>query len=318
MALFRILIAAVRHPVKFVTGFRRTRKDLPSCLNDPSLGDHGYVHLEDVRLHYVACGDESKPLMLCLHGFPEFWYSWRYQIKEFSKDFRVVAVDQRGYGDSDKPKGYKNYTYDKLADDIKQLIPALGYSNCVLLSHDWGGAVAWYFASRYPELVDKLIVSNCPHPGTFQKYARSHFSQFKKSWYMYFFQVPFVPEFVFRSFDLKFFNALFKSVKNNEITAEVVEAYKYTFSQPGAFTGPINYYRAAFSSSSRPCKTKIKMPTLVIWGDPDMALDTELAELSGEYATNLTVKIIHDSNHFVLFDRPKEFNKAVREFLKRN
>ncbi|XP_053405218.1 epoxide hydrolase 4-like isoform X1 [Mercenaria mercenaria] len=316
LVLIRTFITFVRSPVKFVSGtFFNKRKVMPTCLNDPSLGNHGFIHLEEVKLHYVACGDESKPLMLCLHGFPEFWYSWRYQIREFSKDYRVVAIDQRGYADSDKPSGYKNYTYEHLTNDIKQLIPALGYSSCTLLSHDWGGAVAWQFASRYPELVDKLVVCNCPHPGTFQKYVRGHWSQFKKSWYMYFFQVPWVPELAFRANDLSFFNRVFKAFKNNKPSDEDIEAYKYTFAQKGALTGPINYYRAAFSSSIRPCKTKINIPVLVVWGDPDEALNTELAELAGEYVTNLTVKVIRNSNHFVNVDRPNECNAVIREFL---
>ncbi|KAL4227810.1 Epoxide hydrolase 4 [Mactra antiquata] len=316
--MLRLLITSLFKPIKFVKStFINNRKVMPKCLNDPSLGNHGFLQLEDVKIHYVACGDEGKPLMLCLHGFPEFWFSWRYQMLEFKKDYRVVAVDMRGYGESDKPSNKQDYAYNKLSGDVKQMVEALGYSSCTLMSHDWGGAVAWQVVSQYPEIIDQLVVCNCPHPGTFQKYLRTSWTQMKKSWYMYFFQVPFVPELVFRSNDLVFFDRLMGSIKNTKQTQEVVEAYKYVYSKPGALRGPINYYRAAFSSMNRPNPKMVDVPTLVVWGDPDMALNTELAYLAKKYVSNLTVKVIKNSNHFVMLDRPAEVNAAVREFLQK-
>ncbi|KAH3834325.1 hypothetical protein DPMN_107648 [Dreissena polymorpha] len=290
---------------------------MPACLNNPSLGNHDFVHLEDVRLHYVASGQEGKPLMLLLHGFPEFWFSWRYQIPEFKKDYRVVAVDMRGYGDSGKPGKKKDYAIGNLSKDIYQLIQALGYKKCVLVGHDWGGAVAWNFAYSYTDMVEKLVIVNSPHPISFAKYLRTHFSQLKKSWYMMFFQVPFVPEFMFSMNDFAAFEAISKSLRNNPPSDDEVEAYKYAFSQPGALTGPINYYRAAFSKQTKYERAaKLKVPTLVIWGEPDKYLETNLAHEAKNYVENMTVKIIPDSSHFVLLDRPKEVNAAVREFLK--
>lgn len=314
---FILMLRFIRHPIKFITGTFFTTREAPACLKDPSLGTHGYIHLQDVKLHYVACGDQSKPLMLCLHGFPEFWYSWRYQIREFSKDYRVVAVDQRGYGESDKPSGKVNYTTDKLAADIKQLIPALGYESCVLLGHDWGGAVAWHVATSYPDMVDKLIVFNCPHPGVFQKYIKTHRSQAKKSWYMMFFQVPIIPELLIMSFDLEAMEKMMKSIKNAKTTPEDVEAYKYNFSHKGGITGPVNWYRAAFSY---PIKlgskgNKLTKPTLIIWGKPDHYLEEGMAPLAADYVTNLTVKYIENTNHFVQMDKPEECNRIMREFL---
>ncbi|XP_052796397.1 epoxide hydrolase 4-like [Mya arenaria] len=315
---FSIFVQFVKGPIKFIklnVLKLKKRNVMPPCLNDPSLGNHDFVHLEDIRLHYVASGDEGKPLMLFLHGFPEFWYSWRFQIREFRKDYRVVAVDMRGYGDSDKPKGKDNYTVQKLAGDIKQLIPALGYEKCFLVAHDWGGIVAWNFASNYPELVEKLVVCNCPHPAIFAKYMRSNFAQFKKSWYMMFFQIPVLPEFLLGMNDCSSFEALLgKWMPNNKPSSDDIDAYKYTFSPRESRTGPINYYRAALSNEVQ-YKKKISAPTLVIWGDPDKALDTEMAELSGEYVKNMKVKVIKNSSHFVITDRPKETNAAIRQFI---
>ncbi|WAQ98830.1 EPHX4-like protein [Mya arenaria] len=252
----------------------KKRNVMPPCLNDPSLGNHDFVHLEDVRLHYVASGDEGKPLMLFLHGFPEFWYSWRFQIREFRKDYRVVAVDMRGYGDSDKPKGKENYT------------------KCFLVGHDWGGTVAWNFASNNPELVEKLVVCNCPHPATFAKYMGSHFSQ-----YMLFFQIPMLPEFLIGMNDCASFDGLGEWVPNNKPTPDDIEAYKYTFSTRESRTCPVNYYRAAFNSENR-CKNII-VPTLIVWGDPDKAFNTEMAELCRENVEDLKVKVIANSSHYV-------------------
>jgi pimeloyl-ACP methyl ester carboxylesterase len=123
--------------------------------------------------------------MLLLHGFPEFWFSWRYQLKEFSKGYHVVAVDMRGYGDTDKPPNKTDYHMELLVQDIAELIPALGYSSCILGAHDWGGGVAWSVTMKYPELVDRLIIMNCPHPKVFGKYARGNFRQLFKSWVLY-------------------------------------------------------------------------------------------------------------------------------------
>ena len=124
--------------------------------------EHNFIKTNGVNLHYVSQG--SGKLMLMLHGFPEFWYSWRHQIREFAADYRVVAVDLRGYNDSDKPKDIEAYAMSELIADVQGIISALGYENCILVAHDWGGAIAWNFAYAYPAMVEKLIVLNLPHP----------------------------------------------------------------------------------------------------------------------------------------------------------
>ncbi|XP_046366745.2 epoxide hydrolase 4-like [Haliotis rufescens] len=189
-----VLIRMVFVGVKYRGKISWKRYDMPDCLRDPALGTHNYAHLEHIRLHYVAAGDEDKPLMLMVHGLPEFWFSWRYQIREFKKDYRVVAIDQRGYSESDAPSGVNSYNLGELANDIKQLIPALGYKSCIMVGHDWGAGTAWTVAGMYPELVDKLIVMNFPHPLSFPKYVATHMSQFKRSWFQFFFSVPLLPE----------------------------------------------------------------------------------------------------------------------------
>jgi pimeloyl-ACP methyl ester carboxylesterase len=299
----------------------------PSCLDDPLLGTHGYLHLEEVRIHYVASGPEDKPLLLLIHGFPEFWYSWRYQIREFQKDYRVVAIDQRGYGDSDKPKGIDAYTMKVLLSDVKQVIAALGYKSCTLVAHDWGGAVAWAFGRLYPDLVDKLIVMNCPPVPIFQKVLRLDKKQFKMSWYIFLFQLPYLPELYFKHknydlIDIAFAGLTtrthaFSSAMVKPVTQEDAAAYKYTFSQPGAVTPPINYYRAIMRRRDKGTLYDIKytMPVLLIWGCQDIALSSAIPDLVEKENPNITVKRIAEAGHFVQMDAPDVVNSIMREWL---
>ncbi|KAK3601193.1 hypothetical protein CHS0354_004393 [Potamilus streckersoni] len=318
--ILHLVLSFMKGPITFVKDFFKKRDVMPSCLNDPGLGSHEFVHLKEVRLHYVANGNKKKPLMLLVHGFPEFWYSWRYQLREFRKQYRVVAIDQRGYGDSDKPSGVKNYSTEKLTGDIKQLISALGYSRCVLVGHDWGGAVACHFAMCNPEMVEKLIILNCPHPAIFASYMRKNLEQFRKSWYMMFFQVPVLPEIAFWANDFKLLESILLGekggVQSQETTAADIEAYKYCFSSKGSVTNPLNYYRAAFRYPLDKKNIRlIEKPTMIIWGCPDVALNQELAPLAGKLVPDLTIKYIEDASHWIQQDRPNEVNKFIWEFL---
>ncbi|XP_046366749.2 epoxide hydrolase 4-like [Haliotis rufescens] len=311
---FALFALFVRHPIAFFS--RKKRDVMPSVLNDPDLGTHGYVHLEEVKIHYVAQGDETKPLMLFVHGFPEFWYSWRYQLREFKKDYRVVAIDLRGYGDSDKPSGISNYNISKMVADLKQLIPALGYKSCVLVAHDWGGAIAWTFTAMHPELVDKLIMMNCPPLDAFRSYMEKSLAQFKKSWYVFFFQVPFLPEWSLRLNDMWALEGILTG-RQYGVTTEIdeIEAYKYAFSRPGVATASINYYRALtrFPPSKTP---KISCPVLTIWGCKDAFLEKALGAAGNTVADNYTVKYIEEASHWVMMDTPDQVNKHMTEFLK--
>ncbi|XP_060073872.1 epoxide hydrolase 4-like [Ylistrum balloti] len=318
-----LLWRCIRHPFLFFKEEtnKKKRDVMPACLNDPTLGTHGFIHLEHVKLHYVSNGDESKPLMLLIHGFPEFWYSWRFQLRAFSKDYRVVAIDQRGYSESEKPNGYSNYSVDKLVSDIKQLIPALGHRSAVVVGHDWGGAVAWAFAMRHQDMVDKLIVLNCPHPSTFRNYLRQHFEQFKRSWYMFLFQIPHLPEYIMSRDDYRSIKEMFTGkrggVKVGTVSEDDLEAYKYAFSRPGGFTGPLNFYRSAMKSNMLTVTNvpKIQKPTLIVWGCKDMALCEELPALAKDYVTNLTIQYIQDASHWVQMDTPDIVNEHMRDFL---
>uniref|UniRef100_A0A1A8L4R7 Epoxide hydrolase 4 n=1 Tax=Nothobranchius pienaari TaxID=704102 RepID=A0A1A8L4R7_9TELE len=300
------------------------RETPPACLNDTSLGTHCYVRIKEsgLRFHYVAAGERGKPLMLFLHGFPEFWFSWRYQLREFKSEFRVVAVDMRGYGESDLPLSTENYSFDYLVTDVKDIVEYLGYNRCCLVGHDWGGTIAWLFAIHYPEMVTKLIVLNCPHPSVFTDYALRHPSQLLKSSHFFFFQLPCFPELMLSINDFKALKALFTSRntgigrKGRWLTAEDLEAYLYALSQPGALTGALNYYRNVFSSL--PLNHKyVRSPVLLLWGERDAFLEQEMAEACRLYIRNhFRLNIISGASHWLQQDQPDIVNTLIWTFLK--
>ncbi|GMR62949.1 hypothetical protein PMAYCL1PPCAC_33144 [Pristionchus mayeri] len=301
--------------------FAKKSHKIPEKLIDDY--DHKFVKLSGVRLHYVEEGDMTKPLLLFVHGFPEFWYSWRYQIKHFAKTHHVVAIDQRGYGDSDKPEGVENYSAKVLAQDIQEVIKQLGHEKAILVGHDWGGAVAWFTALIYPEVVSKLIIMNCPHPGAYEKVMRAVKSQILKSWYIGFFQTAWLPEITIGLDDYWALDVAFRSkfagLKNQQnFTDEDAEAWKATFSQKGALTPPINYYRALVRGRDEAVDiiNRVAKPsTLIIWGEEDPFLAIECAEYSQKMCQKAKVAYVPGSSHWVQQDKPEEVNKIMEEFL---
>jgi epoxide hydrolase 4 len=277
---------------------------------------HCYLKTNGIKLHYVT--DGSGELMLMLHGFPEFWYSWRHQIKEFSEDYKVVALDLRGYNDSDKPAEPSAYVMSELLADVKGAIEALGYGTCILVAHDWGGAIAWQFAYAYPEMVSKLIVMNLPHPAKFSEGLRTP-QQLLKSWYIFFFQIPFLPEWCFAFNDYGAIASAFTSwaIDKSAFTKADIEAYKDAAAKRGALTGMINYYRNILQTGVMNARNweAIEIPTLMIWGENDAALGKELTYGTDAYVKDLTLKYIPNCSHWVQQEKPKLVNKYMREFL---
>ncbi|ESO07815.1 hypothetical protein HELRODRAFT_75829 [Helobdella robusta] len=301
----------------------KARSDRPEVLTNNEYGEHKYVLLKKSRmkLHCVVSGPVNGPLLLFVHGFPEFWYSWRHQIKKFMKTHRVVAIDMRGYGESDKPHGILNFTIDKLVADLIELINELGYKECSLVAHDWGGAVAWCAAAHHPDIIKQLIILNCPHPLAFRMHIKSSFGQLFKSWYMFFFQLPLLPIVSLQMNDLSFIEDILTKkpfgCHAGAFTGEDIEAFKYTFAEYSDLCGPVNYYRAAmrYSSLSLEPLNKIKVPTLIIWGTEDQALDTELADKSKEFCDLCIVKYVEGASHWVQQDNPDDVNSLIECFL---
>lgn len=277
---------------------------------------HEYINTNGIKLHYVTQGD--GPLMLMLHGFPEFWYSWRHQIPEFAKDYKVVALDLRGYNESDKPQEQSAYTMSELVKDVEGVIQGLGYDRCVLVGHDWGGAIAWCFAYAHPEMVERLIVLNLPHPAKFAQGLRTP-QQLMRSWYTFFFQIPALPELLLQSFDYQIIgNALTgMAVNKNAFTSADIEAYKDAVAKRGALTAMINYYRNAFTGIMQREWSMLDVPTLMIWGEQDTALGKELTYGTEEYVRDFQIRYIPDCSHWVQQEQPELVNQYMREFLVR-
>jgi epoxide hydrolase 4 len=280
---------------------------------------HGYAHINGVRLHYVTQGE--GPLLVLLHGFPEFWYSWRHQIPELAKYFKVVAPDLRGYNESDKPAGVANYRVDVLTADVMSLIRAFGEEKAVIVGHDWGGGIAWVFAAVYQQAVEKLIVMNCPHPGPFQKHLRTSRRQLRRSWYMFFFQIPWLPELGIRLNANRFVDQAFRgmAIRKEAFPDEELKKYVEAIRKPGAATAAINYYRAAFRETMRKGErqfAKITCPTLLIWGEEDSALGKELTyDMEPYFTDRFEIKYIPQCSHWVQQEQPELVNRYMLEFL---
>src|SRR5947199_87739 len=238
----------------------------------------GYAEVGDQTLHYVEAGD--GPLIVLLHGFPEFWFAWRRQIESLvAAGFRVVAPDTRGYNLSSKPDDFKDYGVDLLADDIRGLIGELGEESAKLVGHDWGGSIAWTVAMNHPEVVDRLAILNAAHPRRLQE-GLHHPSQLRKSWYFFFFALPGLPEDVVHARDWHFFRHFLHDA-SPPYTPEEIERYEEAWSQPGAAAGMINYYRASVRQSQKEAAAKLRpisAPTLAITGERDSYLGSDPAD----------------------------------------
>jgi epoxide hydrolase 4 len=286
-------------------------------IHQPPSWTHGYLKTNGVRLHYVTQGE--GPLMLMLHGFPDFWYVWRQQIPAFASEYKVVAADLRGYNESEKPAAREDYQISTLVEDIKGIIQGLGYERCILVGHDWGGAIAWRLADRYPELLEGLIILNMPHPARFLEGLKT-LPQLLKSWYIFLFQLPLVPEWLLSRRNFKPLVQLLEqtSVSSTASSPEDREAYRLAVAQPGALTAMLNYYRNLFQRSDENYDWQtIQTPTLLIWGENDVALGKELTFWMEPYVKNLTLRYIPSCGHWVQREQPQLVNQYIRQWLTR-
>lgn len=290
---------------------------------------HEYAEVNGVKLHYVSNG--SGKLMMFLHGFPEFWYEWKNQLAEFGKDHLAVAPDMRGYNLSSKPESLEAYQIEHLIEDVRALAEHLGYRKFTLIAHDWGGAVAWMFALKYPEYLEHLIIINMAHPAIFIKELSENPDQQQASQYMIVFRSP-EAEAILSSdnYGSLVQNILGEGLKQGYFTEEDKVAYLEAWSQPGALTGGLNYYRAAKVGPLVTEEDKqavsllmqtvtdyiVKVPTLVIWGEQDPYLLVGNLKGLSDHVTNLTLKTISDGTHWVIHEKVDLINSYIREFIK--
>ena len=296
---------------------------------------HEYADVNGVRLHYARAG--NGPLIVFLHGFPEFWYEWKNQLAEFSRDHTAVAPDLRGYNLSSKPADLSAYQMPQLVEDVRaltsELMKSTGGSTFTLVAHDWGGVVAWVFAALHPEMLDKLVIVNAPHPTIFGRLLQKDAAQQKASGYMLMFRGPQAEATLSaNSYALLTSMVLGDGLKAGTVTEADKAAYVEAWSQPGALTGGLNYYRAAgvgpptatpatsTETTSVPAAAPapalvVRVPTLVIWGEKDTALLTGNLDGLDEVVTKLTIRRVPDGTHWIVREKPADVNRLIREFL---
>jgi pimeloyl-ACP methyl ester carboxylesterase len=270
----------------------------------------------------VEQGNAGNPVIIFLHGFPEFWYGWQKQIDFFAaKGYRVIVPDQRGYNLSSKPKGLSSYQVTSLAEDIIELIRTTGQNKVYLVGHDWGGAVVWAIVYLHPELLHKVAILNMPHPRVFMKTVRTNISQMIKSWYIGFFQLPGISEKFLSLFKYRMMqNSLLRTSLPGTFSPADIQMYRQAWQQPGALHSMIKWYRAAmryknpFSSGLQ----QVEIPLLLIWGKKDKFLQHEMAQKSLNYCRNGQLHMIGDATHWLHHEKSTEVNELIYHFINVN
>jgi pimeloyl-ACP methyl ester carboxylesterase len=275
---------------------------------------------EGVRLHAVAAGATDAPVAVLLHGFPEFWYGWHQQIAPLAAaGFRVIVPDQRGYNRSSKPRGVRWYALRELTSDVLAIANQLGQQKIFLAGHDWGAAVAWSAALTYPERIAMLAILNVPHPSVMRRYLLSDWRQMRRSWYMFFFQIPFLPEALFSANNFGMgASTLEHSSRAGTFTADDLRQYREAWSQPGALTAMIHWYRAAFRFRAHFADRTVRVPTRILWGERDRFLAFEMAKASLRYCSNGEVISFPEASHWLQHEEPARVAELLIEFFRRS
>ncbi|MEC4719386.1 alpha/beta hydrolase [Noviherbaspirillum sp. CPCC 100848] len=280
-----------------------------------------------MRLHYASAGEKGKPLLLFVHGFPEFWYEWEAQLREFGGDYYAVAPDLRGFNLSSMPADLSAYKAKHIVEDLRLLASSLGYEKFVMVAHDWGGAIAWNFAIALPQLLQKLIIVNAPHPYLFMRALAQDPSQRKSSAYMNWLRAE-GSEAALAKNEFKLVESLLTSLGQSPtpwFTDEVRAQYHACWSR--GLTGGVNYYRASplhpptddhpgpLKLELDPENFRIKVPTRVIWGEQDTALPKSLLDGLEGMVDDLKVERIPEGSHWVIHEQPQRINRLIRDFL---
>jgi pimeloyl-ACP methyl ester carboxylesterase len=274
-----------------------------------------------LRFHVAACG-EGERLALCLHGFPECWYSWRHQMPLLAElGYRVWAPDLRGYGESDKPVGLREYAIERLLGDVAALIDASGSRSTTLIAHDWGAIIAWYFAIRRIRPLERLAIMNVPHPFAALPAIRT-WKQFIRSWYVLFFQLPWLPERLLGARSQRAIGEAFRRscVNPEHFPDAVLEVFRQAAARPGALTAMLNYYRAFIRGGGATRQKRlgprtIETPTLMLWGEQDVALTRETTYGTAAFVSDLTLRYLPQASHWVQQDAPETVNRMLRAWL---
>jgi epoxide hydrolase 4 len=271
-----------------------------------------------ITLNVAEAGPDDGPLVILLHGFPEFWYGWRSQIGALaSAGYRVLAPDQRGYNTSDKPSGVASYSLDTLVEDVVGLMDAKGRDKATVIGHDWGGIVAWGAIARHPSRFDRAVILNAPHPVAMLRELKGNFGQLLKSWYTLFFQIPWLPERMLKRADFRWLvRGMERSSRSGTFQPADFERYKDAWSKPKALTSMVHWYRAGFRVKHQPySEPLIKVPTLMIWGAKDHFLGQGVARSSYALCERAHLEWIDEATHWVQHEEPERVNRLILDFL---
>lgn len=270
-----------------------------------------------IVLHAVVSGPKDGPAVVLLHGFPEFWYGWRKQIEPLAAaGFRVIVPDQRGYNLSSKPSGVASYALTELVSDVIAIADQLGQQKILLAGHDWGAAVAWTTALLHPGRIAKLAILNVPHPSVMRRHVYTRLSQTLRSWYIFFFQVPWLPEAFLSAFNFRAAaRSLQESSRPGAFSAEDLAQYRAAWSQPGALTGMINWYRAAVRYRIPFPNRIVRVPTRILWGERDRFLLAEMARESLRYCANGELFTFAQASHWLQHEEPRKVSDMLITFF---
>jgi pimeloyl-ACP methyl ester carboxylesterase len=283
---------------------------------------HETVQANGLRFHVATCGQGDR-LALLLHGFPECWFSWRDQLPLFADlGYRAWAPDLRGYGESSRPLGIEPYAIERLMDDVGALIDASGARSTVLVAHDWGAIVAWFFAMRRVRPLERLVIMNVPHLGAVEARGFNP-RQLVRSWYVLFFQIPRLPEWLLSRRNYHAVGEAFRSmaIDKSRFPDEVLAVFRENVLQPGAITAMLNWYRAAgrhfgaLGAQGGAPYPVIETPTLLIWGEEDTALGKETSFGTERFVKDLTVRYLPRVSHWVQQEAPEAVNEILERWL---
>ena len=274
-----------------------------------------------INFEVISAGAGSR-LALCLHGFPECAFSWRYQIPLLaSLGYRVWAPNLRGYGNTASPLDVSQYALEVLIADVAALIHASEATEVLVLAHDWGGVLAWYLAMQKPALIQKLIICNIPHPACFLREVKRP-RQFLRSWYVLFVQIPWLPEALLGLGDGYLIGKVFlRSTRDSSrFLPEVLDVYRANACRPGGLTAMLNWYRALFRNGAwrrlqRQSYPKIEIPTLFLWGDADAALSLLTTDETEKYVSDLEFHRLAGVSHWIQQESPEAVNTIIRSWL---
>jgi pimeloyl-ACP methyl ester carboxylesterase len=286
-----------------------------------------FIDAGELRFEVQQCGDPSaRELALCLHGFPEHAYSWRMQLPHLAALGKLAwAPNLRGYGRSSRPRGARRYALELLVEDVCRLIDAADCDSVTLIGHDWGGVLAWMVALTEARPIDRLVVMNIPHPAIMRETLRWPFRsprQLLRSWYALFFQIPWLPERLLTLRGARLVGEAFRgaAIDKSRFPDEVTDFYRKQALEPGAATAMINWYRGIRHSKLVPGDAGqldvIDVPTLMIWGEADVALGVELTYGTEERVRDLTIRYLPDVSHWVQQEAPEVVNELLEAWLK--